>query len=472
MSVLEPSTRVPTPVARTRQAAGDLALVVLAGLGALLYAGWFRPLWIDEVGQLALGVVPADSLIAFLYETSGPSINRGQTGLYNLVDWMLLQAFGANAVAMRLPSLVAGFSLLLLAGYFMRLRGFSRRWQALTIIMLIASPAVMQWTGQARIYAPLAAATMAMAVYYQLPMARRASGIGYAIAIIAFPLGAITHPYWIVFAVLLGLLAVWQTHTTDGLSLSAALRALPWKWLLVSGAVYLGIGALTWMRGNGGPQDLWEQHGPESAIREYVYLHLSPFIPTREIPPRLLVGVIGLAAVLAIAILILRSLAPLRAPLLLGLVAAVSSLLIALSNIFGTYWIESRQWVAGAALATVAWSWLVAEAWTLGRTIRKAQGPNRRKTKGLLLVVLSATACVASLLACGSVVKDGLNQWQADRQVWAEYKARYVPSLELLPTPSTQDEFNELATINVAVGGDVWPSVGSFYAGFPGVPAR
>lgn len=472
MSVREPSTREPTPRPWSRQAAGDAALVVLAGLGALLYAGWFRPLWIDEVGQLALGVVPVDSLIAFLYETSGPSINRGQTGLYNLIDWMLLQVFGANAVAMRLPSLVAGFSLLLLAGYLMRLRGFSRRWQALSIIMLIASPAIMQWTGQARTYAPLAAVTMAMAVFYQLPMARRASGIGCVVAIIAFPLGAMTHPYWIVFAVLLGLFSAWQGHMTDALSMKAALHGLPWKWLLPSGALYLVVGALTWMRGNGGRQGLWEQHGPESALREFVYVHLSPFVPSREIPPRPLLGVLALAALLGISILLVRSLAPLRAPLLLGLVAAGSSLLIALSNIPGAYWIESRQWVAGAALATVAWSWLVAEAWTLGRRIRIASKPDRSRAEGLLLITLSAAACVVSLLACGAVVKDTLNQWRVDQQIWSEYKARYSPTLELLPKPSTPDEFNELATINVAVGGDVWPSVGSFYTGFPGIPAR
>ena len=83
-----------------------LALITAALLA--LFCSYNRPIWYDEFVNYAFagfdGVL--DAVQAF-NKTSG-GINLNQTGVYTLLDYWLLKAFGASAFWLRFPSLVGG----------------------------------------------------------------------------------------------------------------------------------------------------------------------------------------------------------------------------------------------------------------------------------------------------------------------------------------------------------------------------
>ena len=150
----------------------ELGLWVLGAVILFLYSGIWRPIWFDEFLHFAMGGMTWEYALKTVDYTT-IEVNHGQTGVYMLLDWLLLQAFGASAVALRLPSLLAAALLLAAAVTFLRRRGFGYGWQYLVLLALAAHTALIWFTGEARPYMPLAAAGVAVLAYYQYDASSR-----------------------------------------------------------------------------------------------------------------------------------------------------------------------------------------------------------------------------------------------------------------------------------------------------------
>ena len=96
---------------RARIRVWDVLLGLLAIVAVAAFAGFQRPLWIDEVLHFATGAMSFSDVMRTVDYTT-IEINHGQTGVYILLDWLFLQIFGASAVALRVPSLIASGVLL------------------------------------------------------------------------------------------------------------------------------------------------------------------------------------------------------------------------------------------------------------------------------------------------------------------------------------------------------------------------
>jgi len=153
-------------------------------------------------------------------------VNQGQTGIYHLMDYALMQIFGASAIALRLPSLIAAAVMLFSAVTFIRVKGFAFGWQVLMLLALGGSSFLMFFAGEARSYMPMAASAVAMLAFYSFEVSERRAVTPRILAVLGILLGSVMHPYWIIFfgLVLLRHLFLLTTQGFRGVSLGGFYR--------------------------------------------------------------------------------------------------------------------------------------------------------------------------------------------------------------------------------------------------------
>ncbi len=432
---------------------GYACLLVLAGIALGLDARLGRPIWIDEFLHFAFAGFPDTASAWSAIAKSIGSINFNQTGLYMIVDFWLLKLFGASAFILRLPSLLSAAFLLLGAVIFMRNRGYSSLWQVVVIVGMFAADPLMQYTGEARPYMPLAAAAVGILAFYSAPPERRGRGtmvLGYAAAL----LGAAFHPYFPAYwaVALLFSYGVWVAEDRAALSVASALRfANPW--LIAAGvAIYAAVAELSWL-----PRRVPLNFDPFQWIpRDYFWLHfwdLEHFAflrdpnDLREWTTRWSVP-LAMLITAALGLLLPRRfgsrLRPFVAPLVLLVLAVGLSLLVSWLSIRSHYWILGRQWIGSFPLVVIAVVWFFAEAGRQLSLLTRFAGP---------LLALAALWCFSSS------IERFLPGRVAEMTAPASHQSD--PPADQLPTDNTG--WVALANENIAQGGPVWPVFRSFY---------
>jgi len=411
-------------------------------------SAWNKPLWIDEVLHFALGGMTFREVIQTIDYTT-IEINHGQTGVYMLADWGLLQVFGANALALRFPSILAAFVLMWSAIVFLRHRKLNHFWQWLSIPAFAGSAMWAAYVGEARPYMPLAASAIALVTFYTATPDQRSTLPTKAIGFTGLVIGASMHPYWIYFlfmTVAFGLFfARWNR------SWPVSWRSL-WqylgKWLFVAAtAVFVIIGQLTWMR--------WVRkfaydpfqwfESPGSALTSLIRNHIYGDFPV-------------LWVILAISLLIVipflkptKNIRALIPPLLLLLFGIGSTLIISFASYARNYWIVERQWIAGISLAILALVWLFAELW------RQSAGSrlNWKKWPSLLFVLIV-------LVSAFTTTRATLHDWTAWRTQQVEYQSETRTPEQILAELNDQTIVYG-ANVNTARGGPIWPQFFDWY---------
>jgi hypothetical protein len=441
---------------------------ILIVLVLVLYMGLWRRIWFDELLHFATGGMTFEYVVRLIDYTT-IHVNHGQTGAYFLFDWALLQAFGASAIALRAPSLIAAFVLLLSAVIFMRSKGFGHRWQALVVLALGANESLMFYAGEARPYLPLAASASAMLAFYALPNDERRRWWARCLAVAGFVLGALVHPYWgFVWALVAGV-----SLATRLLDDPASRRPIEvWRFLapgyvVPSALLAIAVGQLTWMRRiiNFGwdPDSIYAWPSLANAFLQdhfsFAPFAYPPRVSTAEINAGAVVPLVVLGlAVLTVLWLIVdqrsrsRRLIP---PALLGLAAVTSSLVASYLSYRSQYIIFERQWVAGMGLAAIAWTWFFGEWWRHGKG--RAWWA-RIPAAGF--VALTAVSFTISLASQAAVTVDRYVAWQEverDDRSLDELMAAAVGAESFAYDPSgPEDGYGYLASVNVARGGPVW----------------
>ncbi|MDC3376947.1 glycosyltransferase family 39 protein [Candidatus Nanopelagicales bacterium] len=427
-----------------------LGLLVIAAVAA--FAGFQRPLWIDEVLHFATGAMSFSDVMRTVDYTT-IEINHGQTGVYILLDWLFLQIFGASAVALRFPSLIASGILLWSCILFIRDRQLGRFWEAFVVVTLISHYMLMVFTADARPYMPLAASVLAMLAYFAVPLDRRKTPAYRVLGFTGVSVGSLMQAYWIFFLVLaltFGLFVEylqgrrWLNRRQFVASLSPR--------LVGSGVVlYVVVGQLTWMRRTA--QFNYEPFemigGPSRAVQVFWSHHVTTQVP---VPLWLALVVLTVIALLLMRRMWRAWLAPL---ILLGL-ALLSSIGLSVLSISRGYWLFDRQWVAGMALSAVALTWLFGELWKL--------------SAGKLVVVRVAVVGFVFLTAWGAV--QSVANVVSATQVWAEQKEQFAT--DPAERPELFGDFNDqqvvyAANVNVARGGSVWTEFNEWYRGQAGM---
>ena len=151
---------------RLVQRAGIAILCCIAVSVTIVFSGINRPLWEDEVLHFAFGGYGStqDVWPAIVRSIRG-GLNLNQTGVYMLVDYWLLQAFGASAVWLRMPSSIGALVLFSGAVCVLRTRGFGYAWQVAVVLLLVTQTWVMHFVSEARPYMLLAATCVGVLAY-------------------------------------------------------------------------------------------------------------------------------------------------------------------------------------------------------------------------------------------------------------------------------------------------------------------
>ena len=182
----------------TKNFAWNLLLIIFSTLTIFRFSSLGRPIWIDEFLHFAFGSATSivDAWNMFLLSLP---INHGQTGIYMMLDYFLLKAFGANTLALRAPSIFCGAWLLFVANQFIKFQGFHYIWRLVVIFALFLQVGLMYFVGEARPYMPLAASVVGVLTYYSAPYGDRKYFFIRAIGYISVFIGVCTHPYFSIY---------------------------------------------------------------------------------------------------------------------------------------------------------------------------------------------------------------------------------------------------------------------------------
>lgn len=449
------------------------ALLVFGAISIpLLFAGWYKPIWIDEYLQFALGGMDLSDAIQTIWDTTGDGVNWGQTGTYFFANYALESLFGANLFVIRLPSILAAVALLGSAIIFLRLNGISRTWQFILLFFFLSQPSLMDYAGEARPYLPMASFAVAALTYYRIPFDHRTSWWARLIGVYAFLIGAVFHPYWIFFLTLTLLFSYWHYLFADSRQGSWSLlrKFVNIRFLLPGLALYIIIALLTWLKGQSGFQaDPYQFMQSTTGFVSTIFsTHFSIFfLPDTfdsSIPPVFSGWLLPSRALALLVPLLFTAIAlfcgscrkELLPPLVLLYVALFSTAVLSALSYIQEYWILQRQWLAGMALTTVA------IVWFLGTLAMHLQLRNRVLGHSFLTVVLLFSG-VAALRS----VSHGLQAIDERRVVWSEFYSESRTPQELIELVQENGDWVYLGNVNISRGGPVWPEVSGYYGIFP-----
>ena len=416
---------------------------------AAVYSGSLRPVWIDETVQFVFGSYSRTAEAWQVLESSFRNINHGQTGAYYMADHWLLRIFGANSFALRLPSFLSAILLVFSAGMVARHLRFSATWQVVLALALLAYDELMFFTGDARSYMPLAAASIGSLAFYTVPAAERTSGFRcFGFLVVLF--GVLFMPYFAIYwftTALMGYAYVCSS-ANKGWAFESFLRHCdPWIFVPLA-PFYFAWGKLTWM------------HGMASFGRDPF-----AFIDRESLWVRLLAdhaAFFGTHAVLAAAFLVGSALAfsfaskHLRVaamfPLALLALAILISAGLSLVSWRSGYWILPRQWVGSMALSVVALIWLMQSLHAFLRS--------RAETPAMLFWL--TVAAFMTWQSAQVVVSRRADLAFFPRWVCGA-KAPFDPAQGTVSVDTANDWWVAMANQNISAGGPVWPVFREFY---------
>lgn len=475
-SVVDSTCKSPvTAQSRITQFAPFTALVAIISLITGLYMGLWRGSWFDELLHFAMGGMTFEYLVRTIDYTT-IHVNHGQTGFYMLVDWVLLQLFGASVFVLRLPSIASGVILLVSVVVFLRSKGFSWRWQALGLMVIGANESLVFYMGEARPYMPLAASAVVMLAYYSLKGEIRRTWWGRTLGFVGFLIGAAMHPYWIFiwFGVAAFSLIDSRLSGSSPRSPREIWRFFAPGFVIPSLLIYLFLGQLTWMRrviNFGWDRDsLYNWPSLINALIQDHFAFLPYLYPRRFGTGEINAGVVIPVLLIAVVILTISVLATrkslwtprLLAPALLLLLAIGTSVFVSYLSYRSQYIIFERQWVAGMALSGVAITWFFAEWWKQASTQSRIT-----QTPVFAFVGLTAVSFAISIVSQLFITVERYQPWQEikqdDRSV--EELFQLASGIEyFLYEPSGPDQgYGYLASVNAARGGPVWEEFVRWY---------
>lgn len=433
-------------------------IVLVCAWGVLPYALVERPIWIDEFLHFAFAAFDTTAEAWNAIKRSTSLVNHGQTGIYMLVDYWLLKAFGASVFWLRAPSLFSAFLLCYSASVVLKIRGFGILWQLFAIVIMVFQSELMYFAGEARPYMPLAASVVGTLVYSLATEAQRAKSEIKILGIFSIISGSLLHPYFSIYWALLFAFGLWFRWFNNGhvFTQQAVIRYVNLPLLSIGIAVYFVLAAQTWLTGS--PKF---DHDPFHYLPWSDFFHL--FISKHTIFLGLTQGgVIFLYACLIGLIILILIPHELRKwvrytlpPMILILIALAVSVLLCLVSYYENYWILPRQWLASIGLVATGFVWLIAE---LSSAVVQVVPKRTRQFIHLIIFFITFAFC-----------------WQINQ---SHISARWAELTNYLHSPhhhthdsqvdktecdTSPDRWVALANANVRSGGLVWPIFKFYY---------
>ena len=377
-------------------------------------------------------------------------VNFNQTGVYILLDFWLLKAFGASAFWLRFPSLIGGAMLFVGAIAFCRVRHFNLFWQISLPLLLLTQDGLIYFLGEARPYMPIAGAVVGLLAYYSAPPEKRRDGIvvlGYCCLVY----GAIMHPYFAPYFALIILVTYLDALNFQlrRLSLGSFIRHAEIPAVAVAVGLYFVVGFATWM-----------VRPPKLSFDPFHFIPINQLVPTalgthfQFLPVH---GAWNQSFVLAIIIFAGLLTAYFGGekgrcalgPLLLLILTIALSTFVSWMSYRSSYWILGRQWIVSTALCCMAIIWLLVSI----DNVAIIRWPRAA-------LVISAVVSLYSVDRAAVAIRAQfarLNTWSHDQKNAQTLLA--LPRIEKM----VPDDWVRLANENIRQGGPVWSVFTKYY---------
>lgn len=451
-----------TPVGEIAGRAGSsmlarLLMVVFVLLAIAVSTDHGRPIWHDEMMHFGLGACHSvseawNAICKIGYE----GINRGQTGIYMLLDYFLLKLFGASSFVLRLPSLISGILLLFGAGQFLRVRGFGAPWHALVIIAIVAQSSLVYYIAEARPYLPLAAAAVGTLAYYVSPLALRSTLMVRVLGVASIGWGVLMHPYFSVYWLMSYLFGFWLALREGQVrwNLRSMLQFANPIVSLVGVAVYFTLGKLTWMLSM---RDFHESGfwilGRENYWQQFIDGTHLQFLGSNILRMMVLALVAMLALACALSVNVRRRMGSLLPPVMLIVASLSAALLISGISYMHSTPIIPRQWIASQAFIPIAFTWL------LGESFQRFSA--RFPATCLAALALLLAPVLDQALSCSKI--NILKTSSYLQSTGSDHPLAPVDKRDADNWFYNSQQWVILANQNIAAGGVIWPEFLLFY---------
>lgn len=407
---------------------------------SLIFGGLWRPIWIDEYLHFSIAGLPWSEIFEIIGQTSS-TVNHGQSWMYQILSIVSLKLLGASTFALRLPSILATFALI------MTLFGLLRMWKVPLFLQVALFTSLLSIKdfyfhfGNARPYVFLLLAT-AGTLYLSLKEYRQRGSRGNETAgiwlVSAF--GALCHPYYPVVLAMVLLANSYSLCLLDGGEKPSVLDLLRRNFALVlfSAAISVAVGSATWLKGS-----------PSFAS-------MNPF-ETLPFPMNHEVFILGS---LIIALAFIPFLRPKRIrglfrgepKLTFGLIYLLAG--IGLAAVFSWvsyvrgYWIIPRQWISGALISFFGATLLLSK---FGARVLGSLTPR-------VSVLTHKLSLVASLLALAvSITLEGCRIIE-DQSFWTNLDPSVIATCE-----DVAECYVLAGNLNLSCGGKIWEEHSSYY---------
>jgi len=440
---------------------GALFFLVLYGL--FLSASIFRPIWIDEFVNFAMGASSSIEDAWFIVKETTIGVNHGHTGAYLIYSYITLSHIGASSIILRAPAILSGAMLFFSSIFLFRILNFSIFWQFLAVISLFGQSLIVYFIGESRTYMPLTASVVGLLTYYM----GRARGFDSRalrmIGIVSSALGVVMSPYIAVYWPAVAIVSYFSylIENQQPPRLKTFLRFLNFPMVATGAIGFFIIGLFTWMRGS--PNFTYDPlqwiRAPSIWVHIVDYGHLQ-FL-SRGKTAAYLLTMIAITVSIFLSRNERRRLTRLLVPILLLAATATVSAILAYASYRMNYWILNRQFTASAALVALGVTWLWAEA---ARLIA-----NHSRLAGV------AIGLTAVFIVLGQVHRNHDTQWLRLRAEM-EGQAALRSGMVCTPPPNTphglpiqeaNDAWVAAANRNIQCGGPVWPLFRTYYPARP-----
>lgn len=416
--------------------------LIISGLMAIIMGAFDRPLQIDEVLHYALAAFQPGEVLGVIQQST-IGINHGQTGVMMVADYVLLRLTGPETWALRLPTVLGTFLLLVSAVQFMRLRSFSWHWQALTVLALIGNINLIYHAGVARPYMLLAACTIGTFTYYQARVQDAANLriMGWTSVVV----GCLIQPYFPVMWLLVLVFSLYfrVARNRQRLGFRSAISIANPALLVTGLALYLSISVATWLRKprsfDFDPLASWNG-SVLGLLRSFVGNHLGSFGEMSLAPglPPVAIFAVGCLSILLITAFVwarAKWTFEMTQALVLLTAGIATSALFSLLSVRQSYWIVPRQWVAGMALASVAIVWFFAE---FSRTNHQYFA---RITTGFFTVTI--------ILAAAFSLVNRYSEWRENSSYWESLSRETRTSQQAFDQSPDNDGWVNIANLEI-----------------------
>ena len=442
-------------------------LCVIASLVVVFfYSSWSRPIWIDEYVHYSWGVFPdrfdsVKRIIAPIIDGSA-EVYYASSWTYYLSDVVLLSAFGASSMALRLPSLIAGFVLIYCCCRVIRAAGFGFLWQMLVICALAAQSVLMYYSGEARPYMPLAASVMVVVLYYTTIYYEGASSnLLRTFTLLAVITGSISHLYFFPYLVGLSLLFLGLQILSSGwprsfLGLIRQIHA-PLLWTSMSLFVITQARSVLGSQSSGYDPYVWVEGNIFGLFKTLADIHLQ-FLPLPALGSlAIIASLLFVGLILVVVPRYRKTGATLLPPVGLAILGILMSGIISLLSLVGHYEIIPRQWSASIAMMPLAFVWFLASV------ARDLSTRSRFALRNPIVFIAASIVILMSVLRLGE-------QWVL-LESYSITKASYQETFGTSPLSSDSQKVvrklnaepqEEWSNINIYTGGPVWEQCGYF----------